>query len=255
MRRIAAVVAMMVAATMAPAVAHAKCMYPRPFVSPDSGATLPPNPVLYLFVPGTMTPDAGEDAEVVSVDLSADGSAVASQVELVSRAPAFWTYRVTVARATPAGLKLKVTFAQDPERTLEASYTIGEASPAVQKPSRLMGRPWRESYFWMCSHQSTWNIPLAVEAPAYRVEWAYSLSDYETGPRAKVVFPRNLTSFFSWDDSPELPPSIVELGYVSCLGRNVSWASRRRIWAGVWALQADGTEVALNDAPLVLLKP
>jgi hypothetical protein len=255
MCRLALVVTMVVAPMLAPTMAHAKCAMPGAFLSPDSGATLPPNPVLYLFVPGHMAADEGDPATGVTVDLSAEGSAVANQVELVSRSPAFSTYRVTIALAAPAKLDLKITVAHVFKRTLEASYTIAPPVPAAERASRATGRPWRESWSWTCSHQSTWNVPLAVEAPAYRVEWGYSLTDYETGPRASIVFPRRMESFFRWDDEREPSPPRLELGHVNCMGRNVTWPSRRRIWAGVWALLPDGTEIALNDEPLVLLKP
>ena len=255
MSRMAAVVAMIVAPMMTPEVAEAKCAIPGAFLAPDSGATLPPNPVLYLFVPGHLAAEENDWATDVTVDLSAAGSAVAHQVDRVSSSPAFSTYRVTIALATPAKLEVRVTLAHGFQRVLEASYSIGSSALAVEKPTRATGRPRRESSSWTCSYQRTWNVPLAVEAPAYRVEWAYWLTAYETGPRESIVFPRRMDSFFRWDDGPEPSPPRVELGHVNCLGHTVSWPSRHRIWAGVWALMPDGTEIALTDEPIALSKP
>jgi hypothetical protein len=241
---------------LAPAMAHAKCMPPSAFVSPPSGATLPPNPVLHVFVPSGSIPDSpDEQAAFPTVDLSADGAAVASQVELVSRAPAFWTYRLTIAQQAPAQLKVIIGLPGGWKSQIEATYLIGPAQPAASVPSRATGRPARETRTWTCSHQLTWNVPLRVDSPAYRVEWAYSLEQYEAGPRASIVFPRRMDSFFNWRGEPEPSPPRVELGHVDCTGTTVSWAGRKRIWAGIWALQPDGTEIALNEEPIVLLKP
>jgi len=233
-----------VALLAAPAAAHAKCMAPRAFLSPGSGTVLPPNPVLYLFVPGRVsnTPPA--------VDLAVDGSAVASQVESVGSVRAFATYRVTIARETPGTLDVKVTLADAFASVLEARYTIGEAAPAASASARGTGQPRHRSSSFVCSHHDTWDVPLGVDAPAYRVEWAYSREGYDTGPRVSAVFPRSLGSFF---ESSEGEP-LLQLGAVSCFGTTFHWPLTP-IRLGIWALRADGTEVPLTSDPLILLKP
>lgn len=235
---------------LAPLSVEATCMPPLGFVSPASGTRLPANPVVFVFMPWR----AG-GPEPFAVDLSLDSGAVAHTVETVSTTAAFTTYRIAVAAAAPGTLRVSVVRPKGVLRPIEATFPIVEsiATPSPAKPQ--VGSPWSEQSRWTCSYQATWNLPLAPDAPAYRVEWAGSRVSYEAGARHDVVFPRRMDSFFRWDETKAEPsPPQVELGHVDCMATTVKWPGKR-IWVGVWALLADGSEIELTDQPIPLLNP
>ena len=236
----------------APSSSLASCMSPQPFLAPASGATLPADPVVFLFVPEGLY---GSPQVTMAIDVASAGSAVTHQVEQVSHNPAFTTYRIGLAARETKDLKIAVTFdlGGHPLRSYEGRYRVAASLPEPVRTARRLAPPAYEHSSWTCSYQSTWNLETSVDAPAYRIEWAQSLEDYQAGQRSSVVLPGHVRRFWTEDRRPPGRPK-VELGHLDCMDHTLVWPGPR-IWVGVWALLPDGSEVPLTDEPIPLSKP
>jgi hypothetical protein len=252
MIRPALLVASVALAVAAPSAVRASCMSPQPFLAPGDGATLPADPMIFLFVPEGLYGDA---RVTMAIDVARAGSAVAHQVEQVSRNPAFTTYRISLATRAPGDLQVAVDFqlGSAPLRSYAARYRVAEEVPAAKPREPGLARPEYESSSWTCSYQSTWNLKPSVDAPAYRVEWAATAEAYAVGQRSFVVLPGHVGRFWREDHRPLGPPQL-ELGHLNCMDMTLAWPGDR-VWVGVWALSADGGEVPLTDEPIPLAKP
>src|SRR5262245_39715352 len=93
--------AMVLAWGIWPAEAAGECKILVPALSPASG-TLPPDPVLFVFVP------TGGNPGPLQVTVEGRGGAIPTRMTLLSRAPAFESYRLAVRAAAGEELRVKV---------------------------------------------------------------------------------------------------------------------------------------------------
>ncbi len=217
-----------------PSAAAAECMMAGSFFSPEAGAIVPPDPVLFYFA----SPWAAEGTTFTAKD--AEGKPLPVAATQVTKADAHVAFRVAVKASAGA---VVVEARRGTGTPVEARYRVGAPGGcAAEKPVEIRSAK-VESYAWTCSHQSTKNLVVSVEAPAYRVEWSRSEADFRAGKREKVVVPHRMERFFHWGEKPWAPPGPgqVELGHVNCMGHTLRWDAPA-YWVGVAALHEDGTE-------------
>lgn len=231
--------------------ASAECAMPRTFLSPATGASLPADPVLYVF-----SPQWHDEAPVISVHRidTGEDEEVEAKVELVSESGAFRVHRVQVDLDEPsANIGLEVV---GPYETLEARYLLNAGwKPTAARTVEITSQT-HDSLMWTCSYQNSLNLELdaPTDAVAFRVEWASTEDDFKAGKRESVVLPTSMSTFFSRDESAAATKPVLELGHANCQGFTFRWAdeSDAAIAAGVVALLPDGTETPLTDAPTLL---
>lgn len=221
--------------------AGADCMAARSFISPATGSRVPADPVLFAFVPW--------DRPVPGVEVTAGGEEVEAKITHLSTTPTFKSYRIDVDRHQPGDIHVKVSLVvQDSEAVYtEATYTIDPAwkktSKASEVKAKMLGK---EVDAWTCSHNMTYNLEPSVQAPAYRVQWATTVEDYEAGKRQSAVFPFTLQGFF--DEKLEHVFTVIKLGHANCLSDTFKWPDAL-VYVGLAALHEDGTETPASKTP------
>ena len=226
--------------------AHARCMMPQTFLAPAAGTTLPENPSLFLFVPNFY-------AEPVVSAWTVDGDRPLAMTE-ISKGPAHTSYRIDVRVEAGKALTVRV---QDPKwetQFIESEFTMIESIPSSKAPITVRDIATEISH-WTCSFQQTHNLRLSHAAPAFRVEWSTTKSDYASGKRETVVVPSHMMSFFDQGRSAPTVAPTVELGHTNCFGHTLQWTGTDPVYVGITALHADGTEQVVTKAPLSLYPP
>jgi hypothetical protein len=217
--------------------ARADCMASSPFLSPATGAKLPPDPVIYAFVPEHM---ADPTAKVSS------GASIS--VEKVSSNDTFNSFRLTVKNAPSGRIKVELGIWKLGSHSYYADgeYTI---DPVWKKPAGAevkIASLTKEIDAWTCSHNQTYNLRPSVRAAAYRLEYATSYDDFVKGKRQTAVHPVSLNGFFAPKDEPG--EAIVKLGHANCLYETFRWPAAL-IYAGLVALHPDGSETPASEVP------
>ena len=233
--------------TMWEGAARADCAMARVAAAPHDGATLPPDPVIHLFVP---TFHGGEEARL---RVTVDGREVAPTVTRVGQSPAFETLRIEVPTGA-AARRLTVSHAARHEH--ELSYRIDRRArrPAgTSRPPVTLRSARREIDHWTCSYTDAWQLALSP-APAYRVEWAVSREAFDRGEQTTTVFPGHSNQF--WRADPDGREGQVGLGHLSCFDHTIpAQALERPLWIKITALHPDGTESRPWPEPRLLGDP
>lgn len=221
-------------------------MMPRSFLAPATGATLPEHPRLFLFVPSFY----GEPTVTASTE---KGESRVGMKEIAT-SPGLTTYQIDVWVEAGNTLTVRV---QDPKWETEISeseFTVVESIPSSKAPITIRDID-TEISSWTCSFQKTHNLRLSHAAPAFRVEWSKTQSDYTSGKRETVVVPSHMMSFFDRGRSVATVAPTVELGHVNCFGHTLQWAASDPLVVGITALFPDGTEQVVTTSPLRLYPP
>jgi hypothetical protein len=240
--------------------ADAKCEYPEPILAPDSGV-VPPNPVLTMLVPAGEPRGASRPTlpPPTLVALS-NGVAVPVTVRADSQSPALDAYRIEVRGAGPG--RLVIQLFDTPRDAQQAAYS--RAGTLSKSWSLDVDAAWRRpagssapivasrtDTLWQCSHQTTRDLRFAGSAAAYRVVAADSPADFATGKTRQAVLPHDPEQIWS----PAKPGSAdLALGYVDCFGESFAWG-KGPAWIKVLALLPDGSEQAVNGAPIQVMPP
>lgn len=233
---------------LAPSAAQAKCAAPRPIFSPPPGTALPPKATLWFFVPRSL-----HDPKL-SVKDEQGRALIFSATPLPEQSPpAFLVIEVRVdARAQAerdAAKRIIIEHAVPwQEKRARVEYALGAPEPPRASGVEIVGQG-ETHHRWTCSHQSTIDLALSVDAPAYRVEWAETAEDWANGRHRSVILPPDLARFFG-----QAGGSRLQLGYVNCMGATLEWKTPQ-IWVGVSALMSDGTQTPLARAPARLERP
>ncbi len=228
------------ASLLHPVPARADCMASRPFIVPVPGTALPPDPVIYAFVPEHMA-DPGARIESDDPDASV-------AIQRVSGNDAFNAFRLNVKKKKPGAFEVVVSMKVGKSESVYAAsgFTIDPAwKPPADKVVKI-DKLTKESDSWECSHNLTYNLQPSVQAMAYRLEWARTQEDFASGKRESAVFPYSLQPFF--DKKPEPAPAVVKLGHANCLSNTFEWPSAF-VYAGLVALHPDGSETPPEEAP------
>jgi hypothetical protein len=220
--------------------ALADCMASRPFIVPVPGTALPPDPVIYAFVPEHMA-DPGARIE------SDDGEASVT-IERVSGNETFNAFRLDVKKKAPGSFEVVVSMKVGKSENVyaESSFTIDPAWKPPTDEVVKIDELTKESEAWECSHNMTYNLHPSVQAMAYRLEWSKTQEDFASGKRESAVFPYSLGPFFQ--KKPEPAPAVIKLGHANCLSNTFRWPSAY-VYAGLVALHPDGSETPAGEAP------
>ena len=223
--------------------AAADCQRPLSAVVPAGGASLPPNPVLYLFTPGS-----GRASDLRVSD--ADDRPVSFTMRRLPGPDAFQVHLVRVK--AKAGTRLIVRPSRlDYDRV--SRYLVADTWRRPSKARVTIDRVQTHSLPETCRGYVTRDLVVRRLAPAYRVEWAASAEDYRAGERRSLVLPFSLL---------ELGPAtkrqtrfaLLELGDPHCLGQTFVWG-RQPVFVGVAALHADGSEDPPPEQPTRVTPP
>ncbi len=230
----------LLASLLQPTRSRADCMASRSFIVPVPGTALPPDPVIYAFVPEHMA-DPGARIE-------SDDKGVSVTIQRVSGNDTFNAFRLDVKKKTPGAFKVVVSMKVGKSENVYAasSFTIDPAwKPPADKVVKI-DELTKESLAWECSHNMTYNLHPSVQAMAYRLEWSKTQEDFAAGKRESAVFPYSLAPFFEKEPSPA--PAVVKLGHANCLSDTFRWPSAF-VYAGLVALHPDGSETPAEAAP------
>lgn len=219
--------------------AQAQCADPSTYVLPLEGSTVPPNPALYVFVPREKPSqdDRISFAQRQLRDLwvsSPDGAPLPFVLERIAD-DAIAVYRLTVQAA--AGAQFTVlplhTRPMTVARTPSASALKVELGPD-------------QNYRWTCSYESVRALIPSLDAPAFRVRWAYDLAGVEQPSARTLILPGRDGFHYRTTKGREPPPLAIKLGHLSCAMHTLEWS--RSIWVRVTALNTDGSEVTSPQA-------
>jgi hypothetical protein len=210
--------------------AAASCASPRVGFLPAPGATVPPRPTIYVFIP---RPHLGERRVTVE---GAEAS-----VEPVTASRAYEVVRVRVLAHEPNqefAVRWSDSDDADPEAGHRARYRVGIAPP---NRARVVGVT-RHLDEWTCSFADAIKLELDGTAIAYRLDWR----DGET-----TVVPADDRALWpSYGEAPA-PGTITsaELGHLDCLGYSVDPEALARPRAfELYALFADGSELRIGSS-------
>lgn len=216
--------------------AWAICAPASAAVSPDSGF-LPYRPTLFLFLP------VGEAFPAVDIRDSA-GLPVPFSVEAVSAGAAWLAWQLHVDVDHEADLRVEVG-----GRVMR--YAVrGDFSVPSRSAIEVVRREIR-SYAWSCSVVRTVELTLNAFAPAFEVEWAASLRDWNEGRRHREVYPASTADLFlrAWGEPPRL-----SLGKLNCAGTTIDWSQTSRLVLQVRALEVDGSR-SVRSALIAVERP
>ena len=221
------------------AAVHADCMASRSFIVPVPGTALPPDPVIYAFVPEHMA-DPGAYIESDDPDASVT-------IKRVSGNDTFNAFELSVKKK-PGAFKVVVSMKVGKSESVyaESEYSVDAAWKKPTAKIVKIDKLTKESSGWTCSHNLTYNLHPSVQAMAYRLEWAKSREDFDAGKRETAVFPYSLQPFF--DKKPGPAPAVVKLGHANCLSDTFRWPSAF-VYAGLTALHPDGSETPAEAVP------
>lgn len=223
-----------------PVAAQAKCKMPSAFFSVPGDQRVPTKPVLHLFTPPRRA--VGKPPPLIVEAIDARGRKLPVKTLESTRTPAFEAFTVTATVTTPGEVTFRARAGDD--RRFEATATVTvvtDFDPPPTEPVTIRHTE-TEAFFWTCSSQHSQNLTPSVVAPAYRVVWAPSRSDFDAGKRRSFIAPAAMTGFFGIDRKSK---AIVELGASNCIGRTFDFEGRS-VWVALQALHADGTTTSLG---------
>ena len=227
----------------APRRAAADCASPQVAVGPSPGATLPPDPTLYVFLATPYGREPWTDLEVI-----AGGQVLPAQVAVASRTDALTVLRIQVETGDQRSIEVR---RRASPRSWSAEFTVEARRRRVDRPPLRLRSARHERDEWMCSFTDAWLLSPATVADAYRVEWAATPSAWARGEHASAIFPRNEMDLWSHavPSGGSTPPSIA-LGHVSCFAYTIPEpAVRGPLYVKVTGLYADGSETAAWKEP------
>jgi hypothetical protein len=201
-----AVIAVGVHALLTPSTAQADCASPGLAFAPHRGATLPPDPIVYVFMPSWHAKDSPK-LRVRSGDRE-----LAFEASEVSATDAFVTYRLAIATAGASKIEIGRAVRDSPDAFFEIDPDwVGPSERSV----RVLDSKYVEDH-WSCSFTDAHFLTL-TDAPAYRVQWS------EDGDTRVAIFPRDIYDFFLWGDrQADSNVGQIGLGHVSCFGQTAS---------------------------------
>jgi hypothetical protein len=229
--------------------AHADCASPDVATSPPPGATVPPDPTIYLFLPAL-----GRDKPLTErIRATADGQPIDVRVDQVSTNQAFTTARVRIDTAGES--QLTITYDSGWERG-EVSYTIDSGWRRPPRRAVELTRVERRQDEWTCSFTDAWFLEVAGPADAYRVEWAASPAAWKLGAQSTLIFPRSEMDFWHRSDDsapPQRAHGSIGLGHLNCFAHTIpAEAIDGPLHVKVWALFSDGSESAAWSEPRLI---
>ena len=225
--------------------AKADCARAQVTSAPPSGAVLPPDPVVHLFLPQFLAEPS------LRVQVSVDGQEVPAAVTRVGTSPAFATLRVAIPTGRSAR---RVTVSLDEGHyPHELSYRIDRRAARPPRAAVRLREARRVVSHWTCSYTDAWMLTLSA-APAYRVDWAPSREAFDRGEQQTTIFPGHSNQF--WRADLDEPAGHVGLGHLSCFDHTIpAQAIERPLWIKVTALHPDGSESRPWPAPRLLSSP
>lgn len=227
--------------------AHADCASPGVATSPPTGAAVPPDPTIYVFLPAF-----GDGVPLTDrIQVAADGKPIPARVEQVSRSPAFTAVRVSID--TDGQKQIALTYDSGWERG-EARFSITRDRRTRKRPQAVLAEVERRKDAWTCSFTDAWFLTMSTPADAYRVEWATSPVAWQRGAQTVGVFPRSGMDFWHRpEDSSAARPTTrgsIGLGHLNCFAYTIPAAALDGpLFVKVTGLFADGTESAPWDEP------
>jgi hypothetical protein len=219
--------------------ASARCAEPQAVVS-SSGEVVPPDPVVWVFVPRSLV----EDMVVQAQD--SQGRAVPTVVERAPGALDLQVWKVSLDTSRDGPVSLRATWQSYGEDSVEATLTVHSSAsvPALGVPIVQDAGVTRS--VWTCSHQESRDLTVrAPGAVAYELVWAGSKEDWDLGEVQTTTLPSHWRQVWGQRTSPELA-----LGYLNCTGEWFEWR-HPRVWVGVRALYADGSKSPLSEGLLI----
>jgi len=237
MRARGLLVAAVLGVALVPASAWGDCALPAAVVVPPDGATLPPNPVLFVFVPDHFGIRPSDTLPLTIVDRSR--AKVSFRVTRFGAVPAFAAYRVDLSARAGTRITVGLRHRLYPDITIARTYSVTDAWKRPPRGTTTVTKVAHASSKWTCSYQSSSNLTPSRLAPAYRVEWALSPEDWRRGARGKLVLPYASLEF--WEEKKASQAALLELGHLDCLGFTFEWKGKP-IYVGIAALHPDGSE-------------
>ena len=215
--------------------ARAECAAPGLAFAPHTGATLPPDPIVHVFLPSWQARDSPR-LQVRSGDRD-----LAFEATLVTATDAFIAYRLVVATDDASEIEIGREGRSSPDAVFEIDPDwMGPSARSV----RVLDTTHVEDH-WTCSFTDAHFLTL-TDAPAYRVQWS------EDGETKVAIFPRDTHDFFARGDAaPDTNVGQVGLGHVSCFGRTApSELDLSTVTvAGVWPDGLAETEAETEPEP------
>lgn len=230
--------------------AQAKCAAPQPVLFAGAGKTVPADPVLYLFWPRY----GGERVTLTAHDEK--NRPLRLELTAADKNDAFSVHRIKLTTGGARTVTLKMP--AEPysfRRVSEWTFRVDPAwKPAAAAPGALAVKAVSSS--WTCSFQLSQNLQVPQPAMAFRVAIADSEADYRAGRLRSALFPYHMRLFFTpYTDKPEPPAQgEIQLGHSNCIGPSFAWPAHP-VYVGVYALQPDGSEAAVGQAPVRLEPP
>src|SRR6266851_3706422 len=129
--------------------AIAKCQSPDLFLIPEGGSKLPPNPVVYLFVPG------GREKPRIALH-DQNHSPVAFQLEEMGGPPAFTAFRIRVEAEVGTNLDIDV------KGSVRWHTTYSVTAPCKRSASKpvIITKVESKTSSWTCSFEHTQSLSL-----------------------------------------------------------------------------------------------
>lgn len=201
------------------------CAHPSPGMTPPNNSVLAPNSVSYVFLSSIFN----EEKIVVAVN----EREVAAEIKLIHQ------NRIKVYSVRPVEVfpEYEVYVFRDhySERRrggVTARYfTSEEVAPTESHPVQIASREHNRDQF-SDNQIATPNLV----APAYRVEWAYTLSDYTEGRRESAIVPTNMDVIWR---RKSLDAKIV-FGHESCNPRLLP-NLEEGMFVGIATMASDGS--------------
>jgi hypothetical protein len=219
--------------------AHAICDSPSFGVLPAAGATVPPEPTLYAFIPN---PHPGMRLVVEGAEAS---------IEPVAASPAYDVMRVRVHARDPGDEFVLHWRYADGSSVRPAYYQVGATTPPPNQ-ARVVGVT-RHTDDWTCSFADTIKLELEGTAIAYRIAWADGSTTILPAD-ARVLWPARAgagAGAGAGEAEASSPPRVTaaELGHINCTGYSVAPEALARPRPFVlYALYVDGSEVRIGSA-------
>lgn len=221
--------ALVVASMLVAGSASAMCASANPIVLPLEGSTVPPDPVLYVFLPEGTTNlrsevSSGQESLRELWVSSPEGAPLPFTLQRLEDG-LISVYRLSVR--APVGAQFIVR----PFQT--AVSTVAQ----VEKATVLnVERGVEHNFRWTCSYESTRVLVPSLEAPAFRVTWGKELKDVDAPGAPSVIFP-GLHAWLRQKGAQR----VLKLGHPNCTFTTLAWSTP--IFVRVTALMADGREV------------
>jgi hypothetical protein len=231
-----AVIAVGVHALLTPSPAQADCASPGLAFAPHAGATLPPDPIVYVFMPRWHARDSPK------LQVRSGHRELAFEASEVSATDAFVAYRLAIATQGASKIEIGRDLRDSPDAFFEIDPDwVGPNERSV----RVLDSKYVEDH-WSCSFTDAHFLTL-TDAPAYRVQWS------EAGDTRVAIFPRDIYDFFlRGDRQADSNVGQIGLGHVSCFGQTAS--SRLELGSvvitGLWPDDLHAVDVEPNPDDL-----